>query len=401
MKITLIGATQPLLQNNDGRQDSLYEFAAKTMATCVSNKPVDQMQEEALEKTLTRLDDTLKQRHHSGYDMIDLVFAFEDVSKIFCMYLNNLHLYTTEETSGRHKELVLPSKEKVAYDYFYNKILNHLMEQADDREVSKAELRSMKIKARENARYVTGLDCKTNMTYKTSLRQLNYIYEWTQKFLNKEDYNSYEELVIKDMAEFRDKLESLEINGEKVINPYLKDPYNRQFNLFGNFEKKPESYRYNYEVYYDASSTAIGQLQRHRKIDYTIDNPDKQAEINYYVPKVIQAIEGMTDEWFDKIGSLGNIPQARLVTVREAGNYFDIVDKLKERACNYAQEETRLISAQVADRVFRGMETYDADLSKQLCNDYLNKNRRSFPDYKCVCNNPCKKEDAIIIEMQK
>ena len=45
MKITLIGATQPLLQNNDGRQDSLYEFAAKTMATCVSNKPVEQMQE--------------------------------------------------------------------------------------------------------------------------------------------------------------------------------------------------------------------------------------------------------------------------------------------------------------------------------------------------------------------
>ena len=399
MKITLIGATQPLLNNTDGRQDSLYEFSAKTMATCVSNSPLTQMQTETLEKTQKRKEDTLTQRHHSGYDMVDLALVFEDVSKIFCMYLNNLHVYTTEETSGRHKVLVLPSKEQAVYDYFYNKILNHLTEQVDG-EITKAQMHSFKIQAMENARYVTGLDCKTNMTYKTSLRQLNYIYEWTEKFLNKKDYNSYEELVLKDMAEFRDKLNSLEINGEKVINPQLKDPYNRQFNLFGDFERKPESYRYNYEVYYDASATAFGQLQRHRKIDYTIDNPDKQKDISYYVPKIIQSIEGFADEWFDKIESLDNIPQARLLTVREAGNYYDLVDKLKERACNFAQEETRLISAQTAHRVFTGMKTYDENLSKQLCNDYLNKNRRSFPDYKCVCNNPCKKEDAIIIEMQ-
>lgn len=403
MKITLIQQSHATLPFEDNIGAEPLILGAKIMATCVSNNPVETMLTEPMAKTLARREDTLIKRHHSGYDFENVALAIEDVSKIFCMYLNNLHVYSTEETSGRHKDLVLPAKEKAVFDYFYDKVYNDLLCKNPDAEGDKGAMRKIRQIARENARYVTGLDAKTNICYGVSVRQLNYIYGWAENFLNKKNLNVYEALVYPDMAEFVDKIGELEINGVKVINDKLKkDPYGREFNLFGDFSKKPEYYGATYEVYYSASSTAFAQLQRHRGINYKIDNPDKQTEISYYVPDHIKAIEGLEDEWVDKIEGLGNVPQARLLDVQETGTYEAIVARLKERACNLAQEETRKISCEVAHRVFTGMREYDEDLSKALCETYLNKNRCFFADYeRCKCDNPCKKEDGVLFELEK
>lgn len=401
MKITLIQHSQALLPFEDGLKAEPLILGAKIMATCVSNNPVETMLNEPMAKTLARREDTLIKRHHSGYDFETVALAIEDVSKIFCMYLNNLHVYSTEETSGRHKDLALPAKEKAVFDYFYDKVYNDLLSKNPDAEGNKGAMRKIRQVARENARYVTGLGTKTNICYGVSVRQLNYIYGWAENFLNKKDLNIYEELAYGDMAEFVDQIGALEVDGVKIINPSLKkDPYGRDFNLFGNFNQKPEYYGTAYEVYYPASATAFAQLQRHRSINYKIDDPDKQSAISYYVPDHIKAIDGLENEWVDKIDSLHNVPQARLLNVQETGTYDAIVARLKERACNLAQEETRKISCEVAHRVFTGMRDYDEDLSQALCETYLNKNRCFFADYeRCVCDSPCKKSDAIQFDL--
>ena len=394
MKITPIAITKSLLQNEDGRQDKTFEIGAKVMSICVNTDPINKMRAEPLEKTLKRVDSTLIGRHHSGYGMEDIALGFEDVSRIFCLYLHNLHIYDTEEQSGRHTVLNLKPNEKPVFDYFYDKIYNNFLEQNPD--ADKSQLRQYRQIALENARYVTGIDSKTSMVYKTTLRQWNYIYDWTGKFLNQKDYNSYEEALLPDMRDFYEQLGSLEIEGQRIIEPRLKDPYNHDFNVFGDFKNKNEVYDPDfYKVYYDASTVAFMQLHRHRQITFQLDNPDKQEEFKYYVPKIIKALN-LEEDWASKLDTINNIPQARLLTVKETGTPTMVVDRLKERACNYAQEETHYLSSLVADRVFKGLAQVDLPLSTRLCDMYLDKNRRSFPDYKCPpCKNPCTKADVI------
>ncbi len=393
MKITLIGATESKLENADRRLDTPYELCAKTMATCVSSDPLKQMTTESLETTNKRLERTLKERHHSGFDMYKLIFEFDDVSKIFCMFLNNLHTYDTEETSGRHKELVLSPKEKAVFDYFYDKFYNH----AAIKYPNKPEREKKQI-ALENARYVTNVDAKTNITYSTSLRNLNYIYGMAERLLEKEEPNIYETLALPDMQEFCEKMAELTINGEQIINPILtRDPYRRDFNLFGDGKKRPEHFGKTYEIYYQASATAIAQLQRHRPIYMELSIPEKTA---YYIPPIVKELK-LDEEWIEKIASLKNVPQARLLDVCETGQLASYIMKMKERCCEYAQEETKFITKEQANKIFQGLENYDPELSKQLTRDYgQGKNRRDFPDYKCVCSHPCKPFKPLELEKQ-
>ena len=383
MKIKIIGVTESKLENVDGRSDTPYQFCAKTMGACVSSNPLELMATENLDTTLKRLDRTLKERHHSGFDMYNIVLEMDDVSKIFCMFLNNLHTFTTEETSGRHKELVLPPKEKAVFDYFYGKFYNYACEKSPD-----APERVKKQIALENARYTTGLNAKTNIVHTVTLRHLNYVYNMAKNLLNKENLNIYEQLVLPDMQNFCDILDEMTIENEPIINPILqKDPYGREFNLFGDRKKHAEHFGKTYEIYYQASATATAQLQRHRPIYMEISIPEKTT---YYVPPIVKELD-LQDDWVEKIAQLNNVPQARLLDVCETGQLANYIMKMKERCCEYAQEEAKFITKEQANKIFKGLEQYDRELAAQMQLAYGNgKNRRDFPDYKCVCSHPCK-----------
>ena len=95
MKISIISATQSRLNNIDGRRDGLFELGAKVMATCIANNPVDKMQTEELDKTLSRKADTLIKRHHSGYGFEDIAIVFEDIDT-FQKYWYHTNTYIVE-----------------------------------------------------------------------------------------------------------------------------------------------------------------------------------------------------------------------------------------------------------------------------------------------------------------
>lgn len=381
MKIQLIGATQSLLPNTDERHDSPYEFCAKTMATCVTNEPFEKMTNESLEDTQKRVISTLKLRHQSGYDMIDLVLLFTDTSKIFITYLHNLHTYSSEGTSGRHVELKLTPKEKGVYDYFYEKFYNYAQEKYPDKsEYFKSTL------ACETARYTIGIDAKTNLVHKISLRHLNHIYFWAQDFLNKTEYNEFEKLALPDMQEFVNIMDNFTLDGEKVINPKLRDSYDRKFELFNDGKTQPEYFYDTYGINYKATLPTFDQLQRSRPIHYSLSIP---SEPEYYIPSLVKEME-IEDEWISKIESTGKISQDLLLNVRENGYLGEFIMKMKERCCEHAQEEACSITKESADKIFKGIATYDAELSKYLMENYGNgKNRREFPNYKCICKQPC------------
>ncbi|MBO5103201.1 MAG: hypothetical protein J6C13_03845, partial [Clostridia bacterium] len=317
----------------------------------------------------------------------NLVWDFEDVSKIFIMYLHNLHTYCSEGTSGRHTPLTLNSKEKEVFDYFYKAFYDRENEKhPDKKEYLKKQV------AFESARFIAGVDAKTNLVHSISLRQLNYIYKWAQDFLNKEEYNIYERLAIPDMKEFCEFMSNFTIDGEHIIRPELaKDPYNRSFQLFGDGQMHPERYGKTYEIYYQVTAPTFDQLQRHRSIYY---QASVTKEPKYYIPTIVKELE-MQEEWCDKIDGLENVPQGRLLNVFEYGTLDAFVMKLKERCCEYAQEEARDVTKQSANRIFEGLKYYDYKLAEEMINRYgNNKNRCDFPDYKCICANPCNKQNS-------
>lgn len=379
MKIQIIGATQNLLNNADSRQDTPFEFCAKTMATCVSNDPIQKMTTETLEATQKRLETTLKERHHSGFDMFKLILQIDDVSKIFCTYLNSLHCYDTEETSGRHAKLTLPPKEQAVFDYFYDKFYNYACEKYPDAKKHKKQSIAL-----ENARMVAGVDAKTNITHSISLRQLNYIYEWAQKLLEKQNPNPYEQAVMPDMREFCEKVAELKIGNEPLINPKLADPYRREFNLFGN-TNLPEIYGDVYAINYQASFPGMAQSIRHRSIKHVLSVP---SEKTYYIPPIVQELE-LEEEWTGKIEELGNLAQAQMLNVRESGQLDAFMMKIKERCCPHAQEEIYNLTHENLAKIANNLEYVDYQLS-QIVQRYVGKDRRSFHDYQCICSTPCK-----------
>ena len=381
MKITIIGNTQSLLENYDERKDNMFEFGAKVMGVCINNNPLEVMQNEPIEKTQKRLIDTIKLRHHSGYDFSKVTFLFEDTSKLFITQLHNLHVFDSEGTSGRHVELKMNPQEKQVFDYFYKAFYDRVCEKNPE-----AKEHQKKQIAFENARYIIGADAKTNLVHQISLRQFNYVYEWAQKFLEKETYNEYEALLIPEMKEFCRIAKDLEIDGEKLINENLKDPYNRSFNMFYDGKKRPEHFGTTYEIYYKSTLPTFDQLQRHRAINYKLSIPNEKE---YYIPQIVKDME-LVGEWNEKIDKLENVSQARLLDVFEYGTVDQFVMKMKERCCEFTQPEAKKIVKDNSMKIFEGLKDYDPQMAEELILRYgKGKNRREFPDYKCVCKTPC------------
>jgi hypothetical protein len=195
----------------------------------------------------------------------------------------------------------------------------------------------------ENARYFISVFApSTTMSYTTSIRQWNYIYDWCVKFLidpiEEEDQSTFDKalrITISDLAVII--LKSGLYIGE------LTDIKNRGFDLFADRGSNTglqsmfkEEYGINYSTRYEGSFSLLAQEQRHRTLKYRIAFNSNITK--FYIPPILLPDE--VEEWQKDMESIKELtPQGTMVTIYEMGTLENFMLKCKERLCGRAQLE--------------------------------------------------------------
>lgn len=232
--------------------------------------------------------------------------------------------------------------------------------------------------AQENARYLITIFMPTQMIYSTSLRQINYIASWMEKYIKESSCDSdFEEKLIVSMKKFIGELERLNILEEGL----LRNEKDRGFSLFAkNLEKQEDYFDCIYNVTYKGSLSEVAHAHRHRTLDYKIQFLDKKE---YFVPPIIAKDDQLVKSWLEDMESVKDVvPQGELVLINECGKYEDFILKCKERLCSAAQVE---IMSQTRNNLLRykeSLESKNHPLAKDIAK-YCRGARCTFPDFKC------------------
>jgi thymidylate synthase ThyX len=93
---------------SDGKfdMDKAMLLCGKVAGVCYDEEGFSHLENEPIEKTMHRVDMTLKNGHHSVYDHVMINFNLQNLPKILAMVLNNEHQYTTSEKSARFTPVV-------------------------------------------------------------------------------------------------------------------------------------------------------------------------------------------------------------------------------------------------------------------------------------------------------
>ena len=381
-------------------QNQMLLWAGYSAGICYMKSSWDEILKESPIDTLKRAEQTLKSGHHSVFDHQQVNILFTNLPKILAMLINNENQYTTSEKSGRYTKMTGTSeKEKELYLKWYEIITARMTEVYGDLKNYNSRFGKLGIEklAQENARYMTSVASPTTLEYSTTVRQLNYLYSWINSFGKEGNEKIIKFLLpmlkeLKEAIEIENKRLYLESNGEKVLlEPGLhNNEKNRNFSLLVDIEEHEnikEQFGYSYTLKYKCSFPALGQMQRHRTIDYTIAIPDKPQ---FYVPPIIKentGLKSLESEWNTDLKSIEDIfPQGMMVSVCETGTLPQFIEKGKERACIYAQYETREKYFKLNKRMYEALKEENEFLAKKL---------EPYTDFRCTypcfkCTNPCK-----------
>ena len=380
-------------QDEEGRIDlekSLL-LCGQFAGVCYDQEGFDHIKNEELEKTWKRIDRTKNNGHHSVYDHVFISFNISNVPKILAMVLNNEHQYTTSEKSARYtkikpdeeeiltgKEPAITAREFELYtkwtEIFKDKITEKYQEDYPDYFTNG---RILKL-ARENARYLITVFMPTTFIYTTSLRQINYIVSWLQKYINAHNpSNSFEHKLALAMEEFVAEVAKLNVLDEGL----LRNEKNRSISLFTkDVRNKEEHFGEVYATSYKASFAAYAQAQRHRTIYYGLEMQHKKE---FYVPSIIEDDEELVSEWLNDIESVKDVvPQGEIVNVYERGIYENFLLKCMERLCTAAQLEIMQISKETLTKYYEELKKQDSYLAQEL-EGYTHGARCTFAGFEC------------------
>lgn len=353
---------------------------------CYTQKNYDEILKEPVEKTLQRAEANKGNRHHSVFGHDNIQLYFEGIPKIIAMLLNNEHEYNTSEKSGRYTTMFGSEEE----NFFYKKW--QLIFEMEIKEVYPNEeyLTDAMIgkKAKENARYLLSVFMRTKMKYTTSFRQLNYLYDFTNKWIHEETTNPLKIALKPYLEEFKDVLYST-----GFITSDIKDYRNREFSLIKDDNTFDEHFSRSYSVNYDATIPALADLQRHRTLDYSLS---LKEEKEFYVPQIIRAKQDLVDEWLEDISSISEFPQGMLVNVNETGKYEDFIMKLYERICTAPQLEVMQITKEVLSKYINTLSKSASENDKKIYDElikYSHGARCTFPGF--TCTSECKFKEGI------
>ena len=347
--------------------NDINHFAGIAAGVCYMPNDFYDLASESDQKCIKRALNCIKNGHHSVFDHVHVSLVLEDVPKILCMVLNNEKVYTTSEKSARYTIMKnLNNKDKYLYEKWTMILSNIISQKYPD-----FDKKTIEKKALENSRYFIGIftNCST-MLHTISIRQLNYeIYMMEQYIENNKNANelSFEYHLSRVFKEFLENVAIYKIDG---LIPVRKD---RELSLFNYPTDIKEEFGINYSTTYKASFSCLAQLQRHRKIAYSI-KLDKYPR--FYIPNIIKGITTfeyqknfnhqittnpqvttLTDLWIQDMNSMKfNYPQGMLVNINESGSMDDFIDKLYERNCCQAQLETTRNCNQVFYRYLESLK---------------------------------------------
>ena len=393
IKIDILPNCQYLNEDGTFNKDEAIKLSGKISGVCYDKEGFDHLMHEDEKKTIKRANMTLNNGHHSVFGHVNLSLNLQGVPKILAMTLNNEHEYTTSEKSGRYTPVIrtegsiITEKEEELYnkwvEIFKIKIKNEYGNVFNDFKIQTL--------AQENARSLVSVFMPTTLIYTTSLRQINYIASWMEKYIkeNGESKDKFKSDLSSSMEGFLSELDKLNI----LIPGLMTNDKNRSFSLFGsNLDKKKDYFGDVYSTNYKMSFAGLAQAQRHRTLDYKIERTDEKE---YFVPPILENDPVLVNEWLHDIESVKDvIPNGELVLVNENGNYENFILKCQERLCTAAQLE---IMRQTRDTLLKYRDALKESESP-LYDDiekYTHGARCTFPNYKC--SKPCGFKEGITL----
>ena len=373
-----------LFLNADGtfNKKEALKLAGKIAGLCYDKEGFIHLQNEPVDKTLRRIDRTLNNGHHSVYDHITINFNIQNLPKILAMVLNNEHQYTTIERSARYIPII---RQNNSITEIEEKLYNKWVKLFETKIKIKYKdiFKESKIEklAQENARYLVTVFMPTQMIYSTSLRQINYIASWMEKYIKDNNAIDYFELQLQNsMKEFLKELQRLNVLEEKLMN----NEKDRTLSLFGKNLNNNEEYFGNvYSTVYKGSFAQLAQAHRHRTLDYQMERL-KQKE--YFIPPIINDDNILINEWLNDMQLVKDyIPQGELIKISEIGKYEDFILKCKERLCTEAQleimEQTKITLLNYKKALENANHPLKDDIQK-----YSHGARCTFPNFNCPSN---------------
>ena len=384
MKLSIIGSTKPGYQLS--AEEALL-FSGREAGICYMPDSFDALSSEPEDATIRRALGTLKSGHHSVMGHVSYNLILEDAPKIIAMLLNNEHEYNTSEKSARYTTMKTTALEQQIYEKWiakFERLIAAEYPQIGEKAVHKLAL--------ENARYfISVFTPATTMGYTVTLRQANYIINWSMNLALRAPENVFLEQLSPFLVELAAQLKQL------VGVDGLCDNKGRGFTLFSNAVRATE-WGESYSVNYKGTFSQLAQAQRHRSLFYEMRIPDLN-DVRFYVPPIIHDFE-LNNEYLSDMEKLANrFPQGMLVEINERGTAEKFVEKCQERLCGAAQRE-------ICIRTRNTLEQYYANTSiahrgayqgvHNLLEPYLGKTKCQFGHYSC--SRPCPLGPAMAFE---
>lgn len=380
------------------------------------------------EKSIKRAKRNTTSGHYSVFEHGHVTFTI-NTSKMMCMILNSLNLYSTSEKSGRYTSMNTETDlEKEMYNK-WKEIFVKLITPFYDNKLTKKEIEKL---ALENARYMISVFSPTVMEYTAPFSRIVLTCGWLKSLANTIDiyvnkypgifpniskYYYFYNRIAKECTELSNQISNIiGISEDDII---LEDHKRIGIGIFKTFGVLYRTYmdnedsisnlkktNYNFskneyygDVYiskYKASLSEFAQAERHRTLNYSIEFPDRLVP---YIPKIIRGTSYEV-EWIDDFNNLTSnkiIPQCTLVDIEEEGRFTDFVLKCKERLCSRAQLEIMEITRDQLTRFTHHMGNLSFEnryllegmiIRPSNGDDIIIKSRCMFPGYEC--KEPCK-----------
>jgi len=397
MKATVIAITQEVDSiSSNTMKECAIEFAGKQAGICYMkdsyfNSPVTDPI-----KAVKRFHTVAGSGHHSIADHFKVTILFENISKMLAMVLNSLQDYCTSEKSGRYTVMTGNSRlEQDLYSKWVEIFVNRIKEinpAVDDKMAEKL--------AQENARYFLSVFTKsTTMSYATSLRQWNYIFDWCESYLNthqsivnNDESLFFEVSLYQDIKELYETLKNI----DGLYIKELRDLNNRHFSFLArqtcdimSSYDIDEQIGDMYRVIYNGSFVQLAQAQRHRTLKYFMIYDGKTPSF-FYVPPMIRGTE-LEIEWVSDMNKVADkIPQGTMVQIIECGYIGDFFLKCNERLCGRAQHEIMMQTCETLKKFYLNRNSFSKYARARLEKYIIGLNGQYNISAKCIMRGGCK-----------